>query len=156
MRAILGQQISVAAARTLIGRIVARFGETIGEFPNGEPMSLFPPAGALAEQDLTSIGLTKKRAACLQGFAAAVACGALNFDELLDAESLMTAVQTLPGIGPWTAEYVAMRALAEPDAFPTADLGLLRATGLNAKELQQRAETWRPWRAYAAIHLWNA
>lgn len=156
VRAILGQQISVAAARTLIGRIVENYGENIGSFPNGEPMFAFPQPSVLAAQDLTHIGLTKKRAACLQGFAAAVANGELDFAELLDANSLMTALQALPGIGPWTAEYVAMRALAEPDAFPTADFGLLRATGLNAKQLQQRAETWRPWRAYAAIHLWNS
>ena len=156
VRAILGQQISVAAARTLIGRIVERYGEVVGEFPNGTPMWLFPNAARLASENFDGIGLTRKRAETLQGFAAAVASGSLNFDELLDAESLMAALQALPGIGPWTAQYVAMRALAEPDAFPTADLGLLRATGLNAKALQQRAESWRPWRAYAAIHLWNS
>lgn len=155
VRAILGQQISVAAARTLAGRIVEHYGVLLGQFPNGEPLYLFPPAETLAEQDFAGIGLTRKRAATLRGYARAVASGALNFDELQDADSLKDALLTLPGIGPWTAEYVAMRALAEPDAFPGTDLGLLRATGLNAKQLQARAEAWRPWRAYAAIHLWH-
>ncbi|MDX1498206.1 MAG: AlkA N-terminal domain-containing protein, partial [Salinisphaeraceae bacterium] len=156
VRAILGQQVSVAAARTLAGRTVEQFGERSGEFPNGEAMWLFPDAARLAVAQLDSIGLTRKRAETLQGFARAVASGQLDFSMLQDAASLKSALLALPGIGPWTAEYIAMRALAEPDAFPTADLGLLRATGMNAHELQQRAEAWRPWRAYAAIHLWHS
>lgn len=156
VRAILGQQVSVAAARTLAGRLVTHYGEIIGEFPGGGTMHLFPAPETLAAQDLNGIGLTRQRAETLRGFAAAVSEGTLDFETLADPDQLRAALQALPGIGPWTAEYVAMRALAEPDAFPTADLGLLRATGLKANQLQQRAEAWRPWRAYAAIHLWHS
>lgn len=156
VRAILGQQVSVAAARTLAGRLAARYGSVTGQFPNGKPMVSFPNAEVLADQPLDGLGLTKKRTQTLQGFARAVARGDLDFDRLDEADSLKQALLKLPGIGPWTAEYIAMRALADPDAFPTADLGLLKATGFKAATLQARAETWRPWRAYAALHLWQS
>ena len=82
--------------------------------------------------------------------------GRIRFDGRLDSETLLTRLREIPGIGDWTAQYVAMRALGEPDAFPSGDLGLLRALGLGtAKELERRAEAWRPWRAYAAMYLWR-
>jgi AraC family transcriptional regulator of adaptative response / DNA-3-methyladenine glycosylase II len=133
VRAILGQQVSVAAATTLSGRLAAKFG-------------LSPEV--MAEADVQSIGLPAQRAEAIRGLARAVAEGLRprHPDELL----------ALPGIGPWTAQYVAMRAFRDPDAFPASDLGLRKAAGgCDAKTLAQRAEAWRPWRSYAAFYLWR-
>jgi AraC family transcriptional regulator, regulatory protein of adaptative response / DNA-3-methyladenine glycosylase II len=162
VRAVLGQQISVKAATTLAGRIAAQLGTPLasGEHAEDEPRLLFPTPEALASADLTQIGLTRARAAGLNGLAAAIT----RDRRLLCAhESLEAAVATLcglPGIGPWTAHYIALRALREPDAFPASDLGLLRALSTNDRKLtpgalERRAERWRPWRAYAALRLWT-
>ncbi|MDX1496289.1 MAG: AlkA N-terminal domain-containing protein, partial [Salinisphaeraceae bacterium] len=156
VRAILGQQISVTAASTLAERIVKHYGEVLTESPADMPLSLFPRPARLAEADFSGIGLTQQRASTLRRFASAVASGDLDIDSQTEPERLKEKLLEIQGIGPWTVEYVAMRALAEPDAFPNTDLGLLRATGLDAKALHKRAQQWRPWRAYAAMHLWNA
>jgi AraC family transcriptional regulator of adaptative response / DNA-3-methyladenine glycosylase II len=164
VRAILGQQVSVAAATCLAGRLVAAFGEPLDAAlaaPDvGAPGILFPAPERLAEADVAAIGLPRARAAAISGLAAAVAAtpGLLEPGEGL--EDTVARLTRLPGVGPWTAHYVAMRALREPDAFPASDLGLRRAlatpAGLpSAAALEARAEAWRPWRAYAAIALWS-
>jgi len=159
VRAILGQQVSVRAATTLSGRLVARFGEPL-DTPHAELSRLFPSPetlAALTEDDVASLGLPGARARSLLAVARAVAEGSVRLDRHADVDATMAALEELPGIGPWTAHYVAMRALRWPDAFPASDLGIRKALGgLSAKETAGRAEAWRPWRAYAAIHLWTS
>ena len=117
---------------------------------------LFPTPKALAEANLTSIGLTKSRAESIRELARAVRGGSISFDGIVDSDAFLNRLCEIPGIGRWTAQYVAMRALGEPDAFPSGDVALARALALeNGRELEQRAEAWRPWRAYAVIYLWN-
>jgi AraC family transcriptional regulator of adaptative response / DNA-3-methyladenine glycosylase II len=154
VRAILGQQVTVAGATTLSGRIVKAFGHPFSEAPG--LTHLFPTPAALAAADFSAIGLPRARAETLRHLARAVLSGEIAFSGVGDAGAFSERFQRLSGVGPWTAQYVAMRALGEPDAFPAGDLGLLRATGLgNSKDLERRAEAWRPWRAYAAMHLWQ-
>ena len=154
VRAILGQQVSVRAATTRAGRLVAALGKPISSGRSGLT-HLFPAAADLARADLSRLGLPGARRKCLAAVARAVASGSLHLDGAASLEDAVARLTALPGIGPWTAQYVAMRALGEPDAFPAGDLGLKRATGLGEAELLKRAEAWRPWRAYAAIHLWR-
>jgi AraC family transcriptional regulator of adaptative response / DNA-3-methyladenine glycosylase II len=153
-RAILGQQITVRAATTLAGRIVQKFGKT---FPGSSAIThLFPTPETLADADLSSIGLTRARSHSIRALARAVCDGRLRFEGIVEFQAFLEQFMELPGIGPWTAQYVAMRALGEPDAFPPGDAALLSALRLtNASELERRAEAWRPWRAYAAMYLWN-
>ena len=154
VRAILGQQISVRGATTLAGRIVRMFGRSFAG--TGGITHLFPSAEELADTDLTRAGLTRARAATIGALARAVCEGQVGFDGVIDVEALLARLCEIPGIGGWTAQYVAMRALGEPDAFPSGDIGLLRAMGIkSARELEQRAEAWRPWRSYAVMYLWN-
>jgi AraC family transcriptional regulator of adaptative response / DNA-3-methyladenine glycosylase II len=155
MRAILGQQISVKGATTLAGRVVAFFGEPISG-PAGIT-HLFPTAEVLAQADLRRAGITKSRAETIRALARAVCEGRLSFAGILNAEDFLDRLREIRGIGEWTAQYIAMRALAEPDAFPAGDLGLVRASGeASSGDLQRRAEAWRPWRAYAAMYLWKS
>jgi AraC family transcriptional regulator of adaptative response / DNA-3-methyladenine glycosylase II len=126
VRAVLGQQVSVAGARTLAGRLVAALGEPLAK-PRGRLTHLFPAAERIAGADLSGLGLTRGRAATLQRLAAAVARDGLLLDPAADVEQTRARLLALPGIGPWTASYVAMRALADSDALPAADLGLRRA-----------------------------
>ncbi|MBB4862278.1 DNA-3-methyladenine glycosylase II [Pseudomonas nitritireducens] len=166
VRAIVGQQVTVKAAVTIVGRLVQRLGEalpgpSLSDEAEGQPTRLFPTPQALAEADLAGIGMPGKRVETLQRFSAACASGALALHVDDGAEDLVQRLCALPGIGPWTAEYVALRAFGDPDAFPAADLGLLKSPvwgseGITARELQRRAEAWRPWRAYAAVYLWHA
>ena len=160
VRAIVGQQVSVKAAVTITRRLVERLGEPLSSGPDGL-FQLFPTATAIAEGSLENIGMPGKRVAALQHFAAAVAGGALRLHVETGADELVRRLCELPGIGPWTAEYIALRGFGEPDAFPAADLGLLKAPvwrpeGISARQLLARAEAWRPWRAYAAMHLWQS
>jgi AraC family transcriptional regulator, regulatory protein of adaptative response / DNA-3-methyladenine glycosylase II len=165
VRAILGQQISVKGATTLSGRLVARFGEPLAApvpapgSPNSEGIEaaglthLFPTPAALAEADLAAIGLPRARAETIRRLAAAARDGALALDA--PSEDPARQLTSIPGIGPWTAAYVAMRAHGEPDAFPVGDLALSKALGgLTPREIERRAEAFRPWRAYAAMRLW--
>ena len=154
VRAILGQQITVKGATALAGRLVSKFGQP---FSAASGLThLFPPPEVLANAKLASIGLPRARAATIQALARAVCDGQIRFEGIVDSDAFLSRLCEIPGIGAWTAQYVAMRALREPDAFPSGDLGLLRALGLgNARELERRAEAWRPWRAYAAMYLWN-
>ena len=155
IRAILGQQVSVPGASTLAGRLVARFGRPLDSGRSGIT-HLFPRAEDLAAANLASIGLPQKRADTLSAFSAAVASGALALNNSVTPEQIRERLQSIAGIGEWTAEYIAMRALNDPDAFPAADLVLLRAAGARAaRQLRAIAERWRPWRAYAALHLWQ-
>lgn len=160
VRAILGQQISVAAARTLATRIVQRWGEPLPAAPLPGLERLFPTPAALAQADLREIGVTTTRAATISGMAQALLDGRVDFRAEQSLDEFVARWVALPGIGEWTAHYIAMRALSEPDAFPAADLILRReattdATPLSTKALTLRAEAWRPWRAYAVIHLWR-
>lgn len=156
VRAILGQQISVAAATTLASRVALAFGQPFDAAPG--LTHLFPAPAALAEADITRIGATRAQAGSIQALAAAVAAGEMVIEANAGLEEFVARLCTLRGIGPWTAHYVAMRACGEPDAFPASDLGLRRAAGhgtlLSSRELSRQAEAWRPWRAYAAMHLW--
>jgi DNA-3-methyladenine glycosylase II len=165
VRAIVGQQVSVKAATTIIGRLVQRVGEPIDGHPHALTAWRFPTPAALASADLTGIGMPGKRVAALQGFARAVASGELVI-ELADAattdfDAMRAALLALPGIGPWTVEYVAMRAWRDANAWPASDLVLMQAITardpalVRATQQRGRSDAWRPWRAYAAMHLWN-
>jgi AraC family transcriptional regulator, regulatory protein of adaptative response / DNA-3-methyladenine glycosylase II len=154
VRAIVGQQISVAAATTLSGRIAAKFGKALPF--GGRVTTIFPTAEVLVESDLSAVGLTKSQAVAIRGLARAVCDGQIRFEGIMDSAAFLRKLCEVPGIGNWTAQYVAMRALGETDAFPASDLGLLRGMGLtSSRELERRANAWRPWRAYAAIYLWH-
>lgn len=160
VRAVLGQQVSVFAARTLATRLSRQFGHVL-ETPLAPGLELvFPAPLALAEADLTAIGLTRARADTIRTVARAVLDGRVDFRAEQRLDEFVQRWVALPGIGPWTAHYIAMRALGHPDAFPADDLVLRRAAGnagesLTARALGARAEAWRPWRAYAVIHLWR-
>jgi AraC family transcriptional regulator of adaptative response / DNA-3-methyladenine glycosylase II len=153
-RAILGQQITVKGATALAGRMVSSFGKP---FSGATGLThLFPRPEVLADAKLTSIGLPGTRAATIRALARAVCDGQIRFEGIVESDAFLNRLRNISGIGKWTAQYVAMRALGEPDAFPSGDLGLLRTWGVvSSSELERRAEAWRPWRAYAAMYLWN-
>ena len=157
VRAILGQQVSVRGATTLAGRLVQRYGEKLDA---GGLSHLFPEPQVLARARLATLGLPGARARAISGLARAVADGALRIDASRGLDQTVRALSALPGVGPWTAQYVAMRALREPDAFPAGDLGLRKALGngtpMPERQLERCSEAWRPWRAYAAMLLWRA
>lgn len=157
VRAVLGQQVTVAGARTLAARLVRRFGQPV----NGTEglTHLFPTVQALAAANLDGLGLTGARITALKALAQALACGRIGFDR--PAEQVIESLKRLPGIGDWTAQYIALRSLGEPDALPAADLVLRRMAGngkglLSTQEMERRAERWRPWRGYAVMQLWCA
>ena len=157
VRAVLGQQVSLAGARTLAGRLVTRLGKPLTA-ARGALTHLFPEPEAVADADLRDIGIPGSRARALAGVTRALADGTLNLDAGAargDATDVLTA---LPGIGPWTTGYIAMRALGDPDAFPDTDLGLRKAAAaacVEPKHLAAVAQRWRPWRSYAAEYLWS-
>ncbi|HET7293514.1 MAG TPA: AlkA N-terminal domain-containing protein [Vicinamibacteria bacterium] len=158
VRAVLGQQVSVAAARTLAARLVARAGKRIAG-DAADLTHLFPDAKALAAANLDGLGITGARVAALRALSRAVIEGAVDF--AAPVEEVQAALAALPGFGSWTAQYVALRALGEPDAFPAADLVLRRVAAaggppFTSRALESRAEAWRPWRGYAVFHLWRA
>lgn len=162
VRAILGQQVSVAAARTLAGRLVEAHGEPIGDRPPGSPDAvshLFPRPRALAEADPGALGLPRARGRAISALAAAYLADPALFHPAATLDEMVERLCRLPGIGPWTAHYVAMRGLGYRDAFPASDLGVLRALETSRgrptpQEAIRIAEAWRPWRAYAVLHLW--
>lgn len=160
VRAVIGQQVSVAAARTVTARLAQRYGQALPAPLAPGLEHLFPSPEALVGVDLTASGLTRARAATVSTIAAAVLDGRVDFRPERTLEDFVARWVALPGIGPWTAQYIALRALGHPDAFPAEDLVLQRAapndgTRLTAKALTAQAEAWRPWRAYAVIHLWR-
>ncbi len=164
VRAILGQQVSVRAATTLAGRIAERYGDPVpgarGE--TGEVTRLFPTPERLTRARVESLGITSSRAATIRRVASAVSSGRLNLDSSVAAADFVTQFTALKGIGPWTAEYTLLRAMKDPDAFPASDLGVIKAmsagagTRLSVREIEARADAWRPWRAYAALLLWQS
>jgi len=167
VRAILGQQVSVKAATTLAGRIAARYGTAISipaslanEHDGLELACVFPTPQKLARAQFRDVGLVTSRADTIRRLAKAVCEGRLQFDQARHPDELCRELVAIKGIGDWTAQYVAMRALKNPDAFPASDLGLLQATGHSGasgiRALRERAEAWRPWRAYAALLLWSS
>jgi AraC family transcriptional regulator, regulatory protein of adaptative response / DNA-3-methyladenine glycosylase II len=153
VRAVLGQQVSVAAARTFAGRLAARHGAVLTGRQATELSRLFPAAADLADADLSGLGLTTGRQRTLRALAQAAAAGRLNLDPGADPAETAARLAELPGIGPWTISYILMRS-ADPDAFPTTDLGLRRAMAWLGAPSGHQAQ-WRPWRAYAAMHLWT-
>jgi AraC family transcriptional regulator of adaptative response / DNA-3-methyladenine glycosylase II len=157
VRAILGQQITVAAARTLAGRFAAAFGEACTT-PDANLDRLFPSAtmvASLQSSDIAVLGIISARANAIIALARAIAAGELDLRPGAAVDATIRDLRSMPGIGEWTAQYIAMRALHWPDAFPVSDLVLRRAAGgLTTAQLKQAAESWRPWRSYAAMHLW--
>lgn len=166
VRAVIGQQVSVAGARTLCARLVHRCGaplprEASPEERNAPLRFTFPTPRVLMDADLSGLGLTSARVHALKSLAEAVMDGSLDFGAAGDLEETVRRLTRLPGIGSWTAQYIALRAMGEPDAFPAGDLGVRRALAAEQGRLPsepeaiERAEAWRPWRAYATLYLWN-
>jgi AraC family transcriptional regulator of adaptative response / DNA-3-methyladenine glycosylase II len=159
VRAVLGQQVSVAAARTLAARVAANWGRRYDDGVQVGVGVLFPDAAALADAPLETCGITRARAATIRGLAHALLDGRIAFRPEQPLAEFERELVALPGIGAWTAHYIAMRALAQPDAFPAADLVLRRAAGqgrtLSTRELERLSLAWRPWRAYAVMLLWR-
>ena len=157
IRAVLGQQVSVAAARTLAGRLVVRFGAPIS-VPFPSLGCLFPKPAQIARasvDDIGRLGITGRRARTLIALSQAIASGDLRLEPGTRVEGILRQLRNIPGIGQWTAQYIAMRALSWPDAFPHTDLGIRKALGENSpNKILQMTEKLRPWRAYAALHLW--
>jgi len=155
VRAIVGQQISVRGATTLAGRLASLWGTAVDG--GAGLVRLFPTPMQLMQADVERAGVMPARADTIRALARAVASGGIVLDACADVSATVAALLALPGIGTWTAEYVAMRALGEPDAFPSGDLVLRRMAGdLNARALDRRSEAWRPWRSYAVMLLWEA
>jgi AraC family transcriptional regulator of adaptative response / DNA-3-methyladenine glycosylase II len=160
VRAVLGQQVSVKAATTLSGRLVRMLGKPVETYDRGPLTYLFPSPQVLMEADIAAIGIPRTRAETIHRLAKNVTLGKLTLSGDGQLEEVLGTLREIPGIGDWTAQYIAMRALGEPDAFPASDLGLRGAlatngTRLGAAALAERAERWRPWRAYAAMWLWT-
>jgi AraC family transcriptional regulator, regulatory protein of adaptative response / DNA-3-methyladenine glycosylase II len=157
VRAVLGQQVSVSAGRTFAARLAARYGSPLAVPDDGQPTLptlLFPGPAQLADADLSGVGLTTSRQATLRALAGVMATGRLDLDPGTDPVEAAGRLSELPGIGPWTVSYILMRAVRDPDAFPETDLGLRRAIErLGCPPVHARR--WRPWRAYAALHLWT-
>jgi AraC family transcriptional regulator of adaptative response / DNA-3-methyladenine glycosylase II len=164
VRAIVGQQVTVAGAGTIAGRLVERHGTPVPGLSALGLTHAFPSPAALADSDPDGLGMPGARVRAVRSFAEAVAADRVRLDRSVELDELVGSITALPGLGPWTAHYVALR-LGEPDAFPASDLGLRRglATGTatpahglpSAESLTARAEGWRPWRALAAVHLWT-
>ena len=168
LRVILGQQVTVKAARTLVQRVVDRFGEPI-DTPFAALTHVFPSAEAIAAADpavIGKLGIVRQRVKALQALAAAVVDGSLTLQRGAPLEETLDTLRALPGVGEWTAQVIAMRALAWPDAWPAADIGLMNALGSSspgaprnlsreARHITALAEPWRPWRAYAVMRLWH-
>ena len=160
VRAVVGQQVTLAAARRTAGRLVALYGRPLEE-PAGAITHLFPTPAAVAEVDSLELRLPRARANALRALARAVLAGELDLRPGAEREATRSALLELPGIGPWTASYVCMRALGDDDAFPPGDAAVRRALerlGENGHPAaaQRLAERWRPWRSYALMHLWRA
>lgn len=160
VRAVIGQQVSVAAARTLTARLAQRHGHVLDASLLEGLTHLFPTPDTLADGDLDGLGLTGARVATIRTLSAALLDGHVGFEAEQTLDDFAAAWSALPGIGPWTAQYLAMRALGHPDAFPAEDLVLQKAVPTNgsrltARQLREHADAWRPWRAYAVIHLWR-
>jgi AraC family transcriptional regulator, regulatory protein of adaptative response / DNA-3-methyladenine glycosylase II len=160
IRAVAGQQVSVKGARTVIGRIVAKAGQRLESTDHPELTHFFPTAHEVSACDLGGIGMPEKRIQTAKALAEEVDRKRLAFVVKGSLSDFIDRLTRIPGIGDWTAQYIAMRAMGEPDAFPAGDLGIIKALRqddkrLTVKHILQRAEKWRPWRAYAAMYLWQ-
>jgi AraC family transcriptional regulator of adaptative response / DNA-3-methyladenine glycosylase II len=157
VRAVVGQQISVAGASTILSRLVSAYGEQVDTA--GTLTHIFPSPDAIAAADPGTFAMPRARAGCLVGLAAAVADGTLVLDRSADRADVREALLALPGIGPWTADYIAIRALGDPDVFLETDLGVRRGLGRlgldNPADAGRRPAAWRPWRSYALMHVWS-
>ena len=151
-RAIVGQQVSVAGARTVLGGLVAEYGEPLAQ-PDGGLTHRFPAAAALAEADPAALPFPRTRAEALVTVARLAAGGELRLDGQADPGEVRAALTAVRGVGPWTASYVAMRALGDPDAFLPGDVGIRHALARLGPGADD--ERWRPWRSYAVMHLWR-
>jgi AraC family transcriptional regulator of adaptative response / DNA-3-methyladenine glycosylase II len=158
VRAVLGQQITVKAATTLAGRFADAFGDEI-QTPHHELSRLSPTADRVAAaslEDVASLGIVRSRAKSIIRLAEEVASERLTLGAAAPFESTVKQLIALPGIGPWTAQYIAMRALRWPDAFPKEDIALRKSLGnVTAAQAEALSQAWRPWRSYATLHLWN-
>jgi AraC family transcriptional regulator of adaptative response / DNA-3-methyladenine glycosylase II len=153
VRAVLGQQVSVAGARTLTGRLVRSAGTPLAE-PVGTLTHAFPRAAALAEADLGTVGLTGTRRRTVTALASALAAGDIALDPGADREDAGRALLAVPGIGPWTAALVRLRGLADPDVWLPGDLALRRSLDALGSSDADATTRWQPWRSYAVLHLW--
>jgi AraC family transcriptional regulator of adaptative response / DNA-3-methyladenine glycosylase II len=153
MRAVLGQQVSVGGARTLAGRLVRLFGKP-AEQPRGGLNHVFPSVGAIAAADPSILPMPRARAEALVSLGRALEDGRVRIDPGADRDETEAALKTLRGIGQWTASYVRMRGLGDPDVFMGSDLGVKRTLGAGAGAVS--GDQWRPWRSYATVHLWAA
>jgi AraC family transcriptional regulator of adaptative response / DNA-3-methyladenine glycosylase II len=156
---VLGQQVSLASARTAAARLVEEYGDPLGLDGDHEVTRLFPTAAriaALDPDDPEALRMPRSRARALTGLAAALDDGRVRLDRSTDRAESRAALLALPGIGPWTADYIAMRALGDPDIFLPTDVGVRNAGArLGAGEVVTRSESWRPWRSYALLRLWS-
>ena len=160
VRAVLGQQVSVAAARTAAGRLTASYGERVA-LGGGGVAALFPSVSTLAALDPASLPMPRARAGALVGLCRALAEGDLRLEPGADRDEALGALLAMPGIGPWTTGYVAMRALGDPDVFLVEDLGVRHALARlggpsDQREARALAQAWAPWRSYASQYLWQA
>ena len=160
VRAVVGQQVSVKGARTVLGRIAAKAGPRFESADHPELTHFFPTAHELNTCDLGGTGVPETRVRTVKALAEEVDSKRLSFVVKGSLSDFIEQLTRIPGIGDWTAQYIAMRAMGEPDAFPAADLGIIKALQqgskrLTPKQILQIAQKWRPWRAYAAMHLWQ-
>jgi AraC family transcriptional regulator, regulatory protein of adaptative response / DNA-3-methyladenine glycosylase II len=160
VRAVLGQQVTVAAARTLTERVVHKFGEPV-QAPRMGKVHLFPSPQTLATADLSGLGITGARMRTLREVAQALGAGRVAFDRTQPLETFIRSWTALPGIGDWTAHYLAMRGMSHVDAFPAGDIVLRKAVARDgapvaASALEEMSQIWRPYRAYAVLHLWRS
>jgi AraC family transcriptional regulator of adaptative response / DNA-3-methyladenine glycosylase II len=160
VRAVVGQQISVKGAVTQLGRIACLVGVPYDGIERPHLTRLFPNAAELMAADMAGIGMPQKRKETLRQIAGQIVSGSLQLETVGEYAHFVDTMKAVPGIGDWTVNYVAMRALGEPDAFPASDLGIMKAlqvgsTRPTARQVTARAEAWRPWRAYAAVYLWH-
>jgi AraC family transcriptional regulator of adaptative response / DNA-3-methyladenine glycosylase II len=153
VRAVLGQQVSVAGARTLTRRLLLAAGTPLAE-PVGSLTHAFPRPEALADADLTAVGLTGARSRSVAALTGALADGSLTLDPGADREEAERALRAVPGVGPWTAALVALRGLGDPDVWLPGDLALRRSLATLGSTDADAAARWRPWRSYAVMHLW--
>ena len=161
IRAVVGQQISVKGAQTILGRIAEKAGMPAGKYAARNLNFFFPDAGEVAGAGLSGLGMPQQKSDTLQRVAEAVHSGRLRLEAGRKSSQFTEEISRIKGIGPWTANYIAMRAFGEPDAFIAQDLGIAKALTPNggtrptANQIQKRAEAWKPWRAYAAVYLWH-
>jgi AraC family transcriptional regulator of adaptative response / DNA-3-methyladenine glycosylase II len=157
VRAVLGQQVTVAAARTLAARLVAAYGDPLVLDGDHTVTQLFPTAAAIAAADPDGLAMPQSRKRALRGLAQALADGDVVLDRSRDRGKVRADLLALPGIGPWTADYIALRALGDPDVFLPTDTGVRDAARLaGLDDVAATSEAWRPWRSYALMHLWTS